>query len=254
MARVSPGSAGPGRGIRSGRRTHRGDCPAAGNVDSASVADVGRKERSMNRRTFLQHTILGGTAATLGVSRAPSLAASVRWPIGCFNRPWTTWSFDETLKQIKGAGYQTTGLLTRTRDEPFIGADAAPEYLARLKQRLAASGLTANMGALRTRHDIPLADSIREARRQVDNAAALALTYILSFGVDKPEEYEHYYKVMSDAAAYAQERRIRVVMKPHGGSSGASAEIAAAIKAVRHPNFTIWYDAGNIIYYTAKDP
>ena len=26
------------------------------------------------------------------------------------------------------------------------------------------------------------------------------------------------------------------------------------MKAVRHPNFTIWYDAGNIIYYTGKDP
>jgi sugar phosphate isomerase/epimerase len=43
-------------------------------------------------------------------------------------------------------------------------------------------------------------------------------------------------------------------MKPHGGSSGASDEIVTAMKAVRHPNFKIWYDAGNIIYYTGKDP
>ena len=208
----------------------------------------------MNRRTFLQRTLVGGAATVLGVYRAPSLGASVRWPIGCFNRPWTTWSFDEALKQIKAAGYQTTGLLTRTKDEPFIGADATPEYLARLKQRLAASGLTANMGALRSRHDIPQDESIKEVRRQIEHADALALPYLLTFGVDKPEEYEHYYKVMSDAAAYAQERRIKLVMKPHGGGSGASAEIVAAMKAVRHPNFTIWYDAGNIIYYTGKDP
>ena len=158
----------------------------------------------MNRRTFLQHTLVGGAATALGVYRAPSLGASVRWPIGCFNRPWTTWSFDEALKQIKAAGYQTTGLLTRTKDEPFIGADATPEYLARLKQRLAASGLTANMGALRSRHDIPQDESIKEVRRQIEHADALALPYLLTFGVDKPEEYEHYYKVMSDAAAYAQ--------------------------------------------------
>jgi sugar phosphate isomerase/epimerase len=59
---------------------------------------------------------------------------------------------------------------------------------------------------------------------------------------------------MHEAAAYAQERRIRLVMKPHGGSSGASAEIAAAMRDVAHPNFKIWYDAGNIIYYTGKDP
>jgi len=33
-----------------------------------------------------------------------------------------------------------------------------------------------------------------------------------------------------------------------------SAEIVAAMTAVKHPNFKIWYDAGNIIYYTGKDP
>ena len=204
-----------------------------------------------SRREFLQHAIAGGIAASLTTSMR---ATSVRWPIGCFNRPWTTWSFDEALKQIKAAGYQTTGLLTRTSDEPFIGADATPEYLARLKQRIADSGLKAIMGALRSRHSIPLDDSIKEVRKQVENADALALAYLLTFGVEKPEEYDHYNKVMRDAAAYAQERRIKLVVKPHGGSSGASDAIVAVMKAVRHPNFKIWYDAGNIIYYTGKDP
>ena len=35
---------------------------------------------------------------------------------------------------------------------------------------------------------------------------------------------------------------------------GTMDEIVAAMKAVRHANFKIWYDAGNIIYYAAKDP
>ena len=209
----------------------------------------------MKRREFLHQTIGGGAAAAAGMLLSPAFgAANVHWPIGCFNRPWTAWSFDEALRQIKAAGYETTGLLTRTKDEPFIGADATPDYLVRLKQRIAGSGLKANMGALRSRHDIPLDASIKEVRRQIDNAGGLALTYLLTFGTDKPEEYEHYYKVMSDAAAYAQERRIKLVMKPHGGSSGASGDIVAAMKAVRHPNFKIWYDAGNIIHYTGKNP
>jgi sugar phosphate isomerase/epimerase len=209
----------------------------------------------VNRREFLQQTLVGGAATTVAVSLAQVLASgAVRWPIGCFNRPWTTWSFDDALKQIKAAGYETMGLLTRTRQEPFIGADATPEYLASLKQRIASNGLKANMGALRTRHNIPLDDSIKETRKQIENADTLALTYLLTFGVDRPEEYEHYYSVMTDAAAYAQERKIKLVMKPHGGSSGASDEIVAALKAVRHTNFKIWYDAGNIIYYTGKDP
>jgi sugar phosphate isomerase/epimerase len=206
----------------------------------------------MRRRELLRHAIVAGAA--LGSSRRPALGAGVDWPIGCFNRPWTTWSFDAALRQIKAAGYRTVGLLTRTKDEPFIAADAPPEYLAGLKQRIAASGLKANMAALRSLHNIPLDESINDVRRQIDHADTLALTYLLSFGVDRPEEYGHYYKVMTDAAAYAQERRIKLVMKPHGGSSGASDEIVAAIKAVQHPNFRVWYDAGNIIYYTGKDP
>jgi sugar phosphate isomerase/epimerase len=208
----------------------------------------------IRRRTFLQQALAAGAAAACGTSMTESLAASVTWPIGCFNRPWTAWNFDDALKQIKAAGYQTMGLLTRTKDEPFIGADATPEYVASLKQRIAASGLKANMGALRSRHNIPLEESIKETRKQVENAATLGLTYLLTFGVDRPEEYDHYYKVMGDTAAYAQERKIKLVMKPHGGSSGASDEIVAGMKAVQHPNFKIWYDAGNIIYYTGKDP
>jgi hypothetical protein len=109
----------------------------------------------MNRREFLQHTVAGGAMSALGVSMSPSASArAVNWPIGCFNRPWTTWSFDDALRQIKAAGYQTMGLLSRTKSEPFIGADATPEYLTSLKARIAASGLKANMGALRTRHNI----------------------------------------------------------------------------------------------------
>src|SRR5207247_9237702 len=135
-------------------------------VTDAALERKGRKEklslhrwiariRRMNRREFLQHTITGGAAATLGLSLSSPLGArDVQWPIGCFNRPWTAWSFDDALKQIKEAGYQTMSLLTRTRDEPFIGVEAAPEYVAALKQRIARSGLKANMAALRSRHDI----------------------------------------------------------------------------------------------------
>ncbi|NOT62618.1 MAG: sugar phosphate isomerase/epimerase [Acidobacteria bacterium] len=205
----------------------------------------------MNRREFIQQTTYLTTATTM-LSLAAE--AKVNWPIGCFNRPWTKWSFDESLKQTKAAGYQTTGLLSRTREEPFIAAEASPEYLTKLKERLTASGLKTNMGALRSRHNIALADSIKEVRKQLDNAQMLGLTYALSFGVDKPEEYAHYYQVMSDAAVYAQDKKIKLVMKPHGGGSGASEEILRCMKAVNHRNFKIWYDAGNIIHYTGKDP
>ncbi|HSF23245.1 MAG TPA: sugar phosphate isomerase/epimerase [Blastocatellia bacterium] len=207
----------------------------------------------MNRRAFIQQAIVASAATTLP-SSTETQANAVKWRIGSFNRPWTKWSFDQTLKEIKAAGFKTTGLLTRTTDEPFIGADATQDYLEGLKRRIAAAGLVANMGALHSRHDIPLQDSIEQVRRQIDNASLLSLKYVLSFGADKPEEFSDYAKVMRDAAAYAQDKQIKLVMKPHGGISGASGEILRVVKEVNHRNFSIWYDAGNIIYYTGKDP
>jgi len=76
----------------------------------------------------------------------------------------------------------------------------------------------------------------------------------MTFGIDDPAQFDHYFQSMARAAAYGAEKGVQVVMKPHGGSSGASDEILAAMKRVGHPNFKIWYDAGNIIYYTGKDP
>jgi sugar phosphate isomerase/epimerase len=59
---------------------------------------------------------------------------------------------------------------------------------------------------------------------------------------------------MADASAEAEKHGIHIVLKPHGGGSGAAEEILRCIEKVSHPNFKIWYDAGNIIYYTGKDP
>jgi len=211
----------------------------------------------MNRRQFLQQAAYAAAATAafnITGAQASEPVRGVNWPIGCFNRPWTRWSYDQALDSIKAAGYKLTGLLSRTREEPFIGSEATPEYLDNLKKKIAARGLSVNMGALRSRHDIPLADTISDVRKQIDNAHRLSLQYVLSFGVDNPDEYDHYYRVMADAAAYAQERSIQLVMKPHGGSSGASEEILRCIEKIDHPNFKIWYDAGNIIHYTGKDP
>lgn len=203
----------------------------------------------MNRRSFLK----SAAAATL-LSTLPSRAASTAWPIGAFNRAWTKWGIDAALDGAREAGFKVFGLLTRSKADPFIGVDATPEYLAALKEKISSRNLKANMGAIRTRVDVPLADAIADLRKQIDNAKFLGLEFLMSFGVDKPEHYENYFKLMADGSAYAGERGVKVVLKPHGGSSGASEEITRSIKAINHPNFSIWYDAGNIIHYTGKNP
>ncbi len=212
--------------------------------------------RLMNRRTFIQ----GATASAAALvtlpwsSSAARAAEKTNWSIGCFNRPWTKWSYDEALDGIKAAGYKLTGLLSVHKGEAFTSSEATSEYLDGLKKRISARGLAVNMTTIRFKPEAPLAESLADVRKQIENAARLEVKFMLTFGVDNPAHYENYYRLMADAAAQTDKRGLHLVLKPHGGGSGASEEILRCIAKVGHPNFKVWYDAGNIIYYTGKDP
>jgi sugar phosphate isomerase/epimerase len=207
----------------------------------------------MNRRAFLRTATAAAALSVFPISKVIS-AEGKSWPIGCFNRPWTNWSYDTALDGIKAAGYSLTGLLSAHRGEAFTSSAATPEYLEGLKKRIAQRGLTVNMTAIRFKPEAALEDNIADLRKQIENASRLELTYMLTFGVDNPAHYDNFYRLMADAAAEAGKRGIRIVLKPHGGGSGASEEIMRCMEKVGHANFKIWYDAGNIIYYTGKDP
>ncbi len=221
----------------------------------------------LSRRAALKTTMFAAAAASFGAWELR--AAGAHWPIGCFNRPWmqkntptepittlqpANWGMEGALKGMKEAGFKMIGLLTRTVDEPFIAAKASEDYLAALKQKIAASGLTATMAALHAKTDGTVEEGMADARSQIDHAQFLGLEWLLTFGVDEASQYETYCKIMAGAADYAQERAMKLVIKPHGGSSRASTEILDCLKRVGRPNFKIWYDAGNIIYYADKDP
>ncbi|HEY3863095.1 MAG TPA: sugar phosphate isomerase/epimerase [Verrucomicrobiae bacterium] len=220
----------------------------------------------MTRRTFVK------TAATAAAAMNvfDVSAAGVSWPIGCFNRPWmqkfgasvvppsvpqpANWGLDIALAGIKEAGYATMGLLTAMPEEPFLAAESKERYLPELAKRVADAGLTASMGALRINFDASQDAIVKQVRKQIDHAQFLKVEWLLTFGFDKKADGQKFYHAMADAADYAQERSVKLVLKPHGGGSGASEEILRCLKEVNRPNFKIWYDAGNIIYYTAKDP
>ncbi len=121
---------------------------------------------AMSRRTFVKATVAAAAVNVLDVSAA----SGVSWPIGCFNRPWmqkfgsprqptsvrqpANWELDVALAGIKEAGYTFMGLLTPMPGELFLAADADADYLPSLKKRIAESGVTATMGALRLNFEI----------------------------------------------------------------------------------------------------
>jgi sugar phosphate isomerase/epimerase len=210
-----------------------------------------RKVEPVDRRQFIRSAAAVTAGSLIG---ANAMSSVTRWQIGCFNRPWGRWSFDEALDGMKEAGFHEIGLLGENKGEAFIYPEATPAYLDDLKKRIHARGLKAVFGRMHNRHDIPLPDAIARSRTQIDNAARLQLKVVMAIGVDKPEEYGNYCQVMADAAPYAKERGIQMVFKPHGGLAATADEMLRCVEKVNQPNFGLWYDAGNIIHYTGKDP
>jgi len=144
---------------------------------------------------------------------------------------------------------------TTLENSPKIAVSSVTRQgIPELKERIAVRGLKVNMAALRTANEATLEDQIKNMREQIDHAVFVGAEFGLTFGVDKAEHFENYYKLMQDAAPYAQEKGLKVVLKPHGGASGAAEEIVRCVKKVNHANFKVWFDAGNIIFYTGKDP
>jgi sugar phosphate isomerase/epimerase len=205
----------------------------------------------LTRRHFLQITA-AATASTLVGTAFAELPAN--WTLGCFNRPWRKWTYDETLAAMKAAGYGLTGLLSTHPGETFTAVEATDDSLRALKDRIASRGLTVNMSTMQLPKDLSAADAIPYGRKQIDNAHKLGLSYMLSFGIDPVDQYDHYLKWIGDAAAFAEDKGIQVAIKPHGGITATAADIVRCLEKVNHKNLTVWYDAGNMLHYTGKDP
>jgi sugar phosphate isomerase/epimerase len=207
----------------------------------------------LSRRRFLQATTAAGFAAWIARDTALAAPTPAPWTIGCLNRPWVKWSADEMLDGIRAAGYTTIGLQTTTPKDKWVGNNSR-DYLVALKEKIARRGLTAFQGRLTTKDGTPFDTAAGEIRQQIDHAKFLGLSCLINTGTAKPQFYEGWYRMMNYAAKYGADAGVQIVTKPHGGVIADAADLRKCLEKVNHPNLTLWYDAGNVIYYTGKDP
>ena len=232
---------------------------------------------SSTRREFLTAASAAAAAAMLPVSvRDAEAAPDSRWAIGCHTRPFAGFrasqasNSDYILDAVKAAGYEFADMISagggrNAAPGGTTGAAPAPaagrgvpstaEATEAFKQKLVARGLKSNIASLSTpQGPIVLADAIGNARRIIANAQILGQKYALNLGIEQEERWVDWCKVLSDAAAYGKERGVKVVVKHHHGLNNTSLDLLAWIKQVNHPNFGVFVDPGNIVYYTGKDP
>jgi sugar phosphate isomerase/epimerase len=218
---------------------------------------------SRTRREFMTTASALAVAAWIPATGRPQQRAGGggKSVIGCHTRPFTTFRAsqadnpDYVLDAVKGAGFEYADMIAAGAGGGRNGAPPTAEAIAALKQKLAARGLKTNIANFPTaQKGVSLADAIKSARTLIDNAHALGQKYALNLGIEEEERWIEWCKVLSDAAAFGAERGVKVVVKHHHGLNNTSMDLLAWIKQVNHPNFGVFFDPGNVVYYTGKNP
>ena len=206
-------------------------------VSAASAASGHR----LSRREFVGSAI----AATVGavMSRA---SQTPRWQIGCYTRPWAEFDYHAAFDGIAAAGFKYVGLMTtKSKTSLIISMATTPKEAAAIGAEAKQRGLKIiSMWA-----DDAGMETASGLKHLIDNSAACGCPYLLLGGTDA-QHAEAYYKVVSECCDYAKSKGVVLTLKPHAGSNPDGASCRKTIDRIGRKSFRLWYDPGNIYYYS----
>ena len=211
----------------------------------------------LSRRTFLGRAATGAIAMHAAGMGATAAEGSP-WAIGCYTRPWDQHDYRVALDAIAEAGYRHVGLMTTKSESglvisPATSVEEANAIGAECEQRgLAIPSVYGGGIAV----DESLEAGIAALRRLIDNCAVAGAKNLMMGGIGAGDLYDRYYDAIAACCPYAAEKGVGISVKPHGGLNATGPQCRALIKRVGQDNFRIWYDPGNIFYYSdgALDP
>ncbi len=206
-------------------------------VPAASAASGHR----LSRREFMGSALVATAGAMLArASQTP------RWQIGCYTRPWAQFDYHVAFDGIAAAGFKYVGLMTtKSKTSLIISMATTPKEAAAIggeaKQRgLKIISMWADDAGMETAGGL---------KHLIDNSAACGCPYLLLGGTDE-QHAEAYYKVVAECCNYAKSKGVVLTLKPHAGSNPDGASCRTTIDRISHKSFRLWYDPGNIYYYS----
>lgn len=217
-----------------------------------SMPDINlRNATAITRRNFIRlaaSSSLAGLVSTTGALAAGHPA----YQIGCYTRPWDQFSYQTALDGIAEAGFKYAGLMTaKGKSWVIITTDSTPEEVAAVAAEVQKRGLkTISIYG----GDFPLAQSIESGiaglRKLIDHCAVCSCPNLLLGGTTNEKLFQSYYKVVAECCDYAATKNVGLSVKPHGGQNATGPQCRQIIEKVGHRNFRLWYDPGNIFYYS----
>ncbi|TVS19288.1 MAG: sugar phosphate isomerase/epimerase [Planctomycetaceae bacterium] len=210
----------------------------------------------VDRRQFLQQTLAAGAAASLAWSASSSPAGqspAADYQVGIYTRPWDRHDYRVALDAIVEAGFKQAGLMTTTMPwgRLVISADTTIEQASEVGEEVRQRGLKipSVYGG-----GIPVQTSLQAGidgmKRLIDNCAAAGAKDLLMGGISREELYEPYYQAIAATCDYAADQQLSISVKPHGGTNATGPDCRKCIEFVGHDNFSLWYDPGNIFFYS----
>ena len=174
------------------------------------------------------------------------------WQVGCYTRPWSRFEYQHAFDAIARAGYRYVGLMTtRRKSRLVITAADSVEYCLQVGRAAKQRGLNVvsvyGGGLPLGRGRKGCAESLR---RLIDNCAAAGSPSLLLGGVGRREHLDPYYGAIADCCDYAAEQKVELALKPHGGLNATGPQCKKLIERVNHANFRLWYDPGNVFFYS----
>ncbi|MBN2137887.1 MAG: neutral/alkaline non-lysosomal ceramidase N-terminal domain-containing protein [Sedimentisphaerales bacterium] len=211
----------------------------------------------LSRRDFMNAGLRLG-AAGLSLPWAASALAGEKdgdekkWQIGCYTRPWGAYDYRIALDAIAEAGFKYAGLMTaKSQNGLVISVSTTLDEAAEVGQELKNRGLKVPSvygGGIPVEKSLEA--GIEGLKKLIDNCAACGAANLLMGGIGSEELYERYYKAVAECCDYAAEKGMGISVKPHGGLNATGPQCRKTVEMVGHDNFRIWYDPGNIFYYS----
>jgi sugar phosphate isomerase/epimerase len=216
-------------------------------------------KKHLTRRGFLYESVkvgamstLAWTCSTVQPQPAGAKAGTAPYMIGCYTRPWAQYEYRVALDAIVEAGYKYVGLMTtKGKRNLVISVDTTPEEAAEVAQEVKKRGLkvvSVYGGGIPVEKG--LAAGIEGLKKIIDSCAACGTMNLLMGGIGNEKLYEPYYKSIAECCDYAAEKGMGISVKPHGGLNATGPQCRKTVEFVGHKNFGVWYDPGNIFFYS----
>jgi len=206
---------------------------------------------NLTRRDFLRTTTALGLASL--TKPLTALAAdSPAYQLGCYTRPWDQFEYRVALDGIAEAGFKHAGLMTaKGKSWILITVDSTLEEVAAIAEEVKQRGLkTLSIYG----GDFPVVKSVEAGvaglKKLIDHCVVCACPNLLLGGTTDEKLLQPYYKVVAECCDYAASKGVGLSVKPHGGQNATGPQCRKLIEQVGHRSFRLWYDPGNICYYS----